>query len=125
MRALDILLQILFFQNYQLDLPGSKINGEDQPSIYHHKAGESEATECAVCLTKIEEGEEIREPRCNHIFHRVCLDRWMCSYGHTSCPLCRDSLVPRRAITDLGHQVLVFKFSFTTADDGRDKWWLR
>ncbi|XP_075083566.1 putative E3 ubiquitin-protein ligase XERICO [Nicotiana tabacum] len=40
-----------------------------------------DSVKCAVCLCKIEEEEEVRELRCNHLFHRVCLDRWL-GYGH-------------------------------------------
>ncbi|KAL6226058.1 hypothetical protein ACLB2K_000023 [Fragaria x ananassa] len=48
-------------------------------STVHYKSpntAESFEEECAVCLTKIEEGEEIRELRCAHLFHKACLDRW-------------------------------------------------
>ncbi|KAL4632531.1 hypothetical protein ACB092_04G057800 [Castanea dentata] len=75
---------------------------------------EEEEVECAVCLCKVEDGEEGRELRCNHIFHRVCLDRWV-DYKHSICPLCRGSLLPR---------VLLVKFcSFSSRD--REIWWLR
>ena len=70
-----------------------------------------------------EEGEEIRELRCDHLFHRICLDRWL-QYKHTTCPLCRGSLARRRADSELGEQELVFRFcSFSSGD--RSNWWLR
>ncbi|KAF5940155.1 hypothetical protein HYC85_021322 [Camellia sinensis] len=79
--------------------------------------------ECAVCLSKIEEGDEIIELRCDHLFHWVCLDRWV-GYNHETCPLCRGSLAPRRSITELGMEVLSFKFcSFSSSY--RDSRWLR
>ncbi|GMY26749.1 e3 ubiquitin-protein ligase rha2a [Fagus crenata] len=82
-----------------------------------------EEVECAVCLCKIEDGEEIKELRCNHIFHRVCLDRWV-GYKHLICPLCRGSLLPRTTIDKFGIEVLSFKFCSFTARD-RETWWLR
>lgn len=89
---------------------------------YEHNPCSSEV-ECAVCLCKIENGDEIRELRCDHLFHRVCLERWL-GYKNLSCPLCRDSLAPFRAITELGVEVLSFKiFSFSSSD--RETWWLR
>ncbi|XP_062150103.1 uncharacterized protein LOC133858646 [Alnus glutinosa] len=90
---------------------------------YEHDPCSSEV-ECAVCLCKIENGDEIRELRCDHLFHRVCLDRWL-GYKNLSCPLCRDSLAhPFRAITELGVEVLSFKiFSFSSSD--HETWWLR
>ncbi|KAB1206502.1 putative E3 ubiquitin-protein ligase RHA2B [Morella rubra] len=83
-----------------------------------------EEMECAVCLCKIEEDEEIRELRCDHIFHRDCLDRWV-GYKHVTCPLCRSSVFPHSTISDeLGVEVLFFKYcSFSSGD--RDRWWLR
>ncbi|CAA6669185.1 unnamed protein product [Spirodela intermedia] len=48
---------------------------------------------CAFCLAAVEEGDEVRELRCEHLFHRDCLDRWLCHRRRT-CPLCRGSLLP-------------------------------
>jgi len=53
---------------------------------------EAEQVECAFCLCDIEEGEEIRELGCRHLFHRCCLDRWL-EFGRATCPLCRVALV--------------------------------
>ena len=79
--------------------------------------------QCAVCLCKIENGDEIRELRCDHLFHRVCLDRWL-GYKNLSCPLCRDSLAPFRAFAELGVEVLSFNF-FSSSSADRETWWLR
>nr|GMD15201.1 E3 ubiquitin-protein ligase RHA2B-like [Ipomoea batatas] len=81
--------------------------------------------ECAVCLCKIEEGEEVRDLKCNHIFHRACLDRWL-GTGRVTCPLCRTHVKPptRRFQDDLHHQeVIVFDFCSHRRD--RCTWWLR
>ncbi|CAI9293159.1 unnamed protein product [Lactuca saligna] len=49
-------------------------------------------TECSVCLSVFEDGEEVRKlPRCNHSFHASCIDMWL--YSHSDCPLCRNSVV--------------------------------
>lgn len=91
---------------------------------YSCNSGCRKETECAVCLCKIEEGEEIRELRCDHLFHRVCLDRWV-GYKRATCPLCRGSIIPwRRTAAEHGVQVLLFKYcSFNPGD--RQTWWLR
>ncbi|CAN6477052.1 unnamed protein product [Victoria cruziana] len=48
---------------------------------------------CAVCLGEFEGGETAKLlPLCGHFFHADCIDEWLSS--HTSCPLCRASLVP-------------------------------
>lgn len=50
------------------------------------KGGDSE---CSVCLSVFEEGEEIRQlPKCKHYFHAPCIDMWL--YSHMDCPLCRS-----------------------------------
>lgn len=49
---------------------------------------------CAVCLSSFEEEDQIRELcNCRHIFHRICLDKWL-DHRQTTCPLCRSSLMP-------------------------------
>ncbi|KAH0464781.1 hypothetical protein IEQ34_004884 [Dendrobium chrysotoxum] len=43
---------------------------------------------CAVCLSKFDDGEDIKLlPECKHCFHVQCIDMWLQS--HSSCPLCR------------------------------------
>ncbi|PKU67874.1 E3 ubiquitin-protein ligase [Dendrobium catenatum] len=43
---------------------------------------------CAVCLSKFNDGEDIKLlPECKHCFHVQCIDMWLQS--HSSCPLCR------------------------------------
>ncbi|KAL6978370.1 RING-type E3 ubiquitin transferase [Sarracenia purpurea var. burkii] len=49
--------------------------------------------ECAVCLSEFRDNDLIRLlPKCNHLFHIVCIDMWF--YSHTSCPLCRIPVKP-------------------------------
>ncbi|KAJ4792710.1 Ring-H2 zinc finger protein [Rhynchospora pubera] len=50
-----------------------------------------EGLECAVCLSDIAEGEELRLlPKCNHGFHVKCIDMWF--HSHSTCPLCRSAV---------------------------------
>ncbi|XP_010262120.1 PREDICTED: E3 ubiquitin-protein ligase RHA2A-like [Nelumbo nucifera] len=92
---------------------------------------ETKQAECAICLCKIEEGEEIRELRCEHLFHRVCLDRWI-GYRQSSCPLCRGSIMPASRMTarlsggnEEVVEEIVFMFSSFQRSDARERWWLR
>ncbi|KAK3222696.1 hypothetical protein Dsin_009721 [Dipteronia sinensis] len=87
---------------------------------------EEEVVECAVCLNRIEEEEEIRELRCDHLFHRACLDRWV-GYKHVTCPLCRVHLFSP-IMEYFGTQItqLVVFRNFTSFNSTeRDTWWLR
>ncbi|GJN32037.1 hypothetical protein PR202_gb20508 [Eleusine coracana subsp. coracana] len=49
--------------------------------------------ECAVCIVELRDGDEARAlPRCGHRFHAACVDAWL-RRQHTTCPLCRASVV--------------------------------
>ncbi|KAG4969185.1 hypothetical protein JHK82_034898 [Glycine max] len=48
---------------------------------------------CCVCLTKFEPESEINCLSCGHIFHKVCMEKWL-DYWNITCPLCRTSLMP-------------------------------
>uniref|UniRef100_A0A0D9WY60 RING-type domain-containing protein n=1 Tax=Leersia perrieri TaxID=77586 RepID=A0A0D9WY60_9ORYZ len=53
---------------------------------------EGECPRCAVCLTAVEEGAEVRQlGNCSHAFHLPCIDRWV-DMGQFTCPLCRSLL---------------------------------
>ncbi|XP_060184476.1 probable E3 ubiquitin-protein ligase RHA1A [Lycium barbarum] len=53
---------------------------------------------CAVCLCTFEEGEEVRELiKCNHIFHKDCLDTWL-QKDSATCPLCRSKVLPEEIV---------------------------
>ncbi|KAJ8570089.1 hypothetical protein K7X08_006666 [Anisodus acutangulus] len=82
--------------------------------------------ECAICLCKIEGGEEVRELSCDHLFHRACLDRWM-NCGRATCPLCRNHLIkPNTIFSELQQEVITLDF-FSGRSRSRDRceWWLR
>lgn len=90
--ALDFLINHLFFHHRKFHLQetceehGIKWFNGRKPASY------DEEVECAVCLNKIEDDDETRELRCNHHFHKTCLDSWL-AHRHTTCPLCRDNLM--------------------------------
>ncbi|CAL9131462.1 unnamed protein product [Musa acuminata var. zebrina] len=65
---------------------------EALPSVSFRPEDFEEAVECAVCLCRLAEGEATRLlPKCNHAFHRECIDMWF--YSHSTCPLCRSPVV--------------------------------
>ncbi|KAL0338908.1 UNVERIFIED_CONTAM: E3 ubiquitin-protein ligase RING1 [Sesamum angustifolium] len=87
---------------------GSHTWNIDFVSSFKYKKDESVEDEgydsqCAVCLSVFEEGEEVRQlPKCNHLFHAQCIDMWL--YSHMDCPLCRSPVEPpisqRRAVPE-------------------------
>ncbi|KAF0934473.1 hypothetical protein E2562_025550 [Oryza meyeriana var. granulata] len=63
--------------------------------------GDSNAEVCSVCLEDVRGGETVRRlPACRHLYHAACIDAWLRS--HTTCPLCRSDLSPRRGATASG-----------------------
>ncbi|KAJ4840966.1 hypothetical protein Tsubulata_018160 [Turnera subulata] len=98
-----------------------------EPSVSTEGSSDSEEDEeedpCVVCLCKFNEGQEITRLDCDHVFHRVCLNRWFAS-GHWICPICRE-----RTSLWLSDQiglaeVLLMRFSTTLSDNQRDRRWL-
>ncbi|XP_022728410.1 probable E3 ubiquitin-protein ligase XERICO [Durio zibethinus] len=49
--------------------------------------------DCSVCLTQFEPESEINCLSCGHLFHKVCLEKWL-NYWNVTCPLCRTPLLP-------------------------------
>ncbi|KAL2559093.1 putative RING finger protein C57A7.09-like [Forsythia ovata] len=94
--AWDYLLLQYFFQPCEIfELPDLEVDDLTITYFENHNTAEfgDSSVECAVCLCRIDGGNEVRELGCNHLYHRVCLDRWV-RYGHRTCPLCRDNLKP-------------------------------
>ncbi|CAL9130788.1 unnamed protein product [Musa acuminata var. zebrina] len=58
------------------------------PAHIYSAAATREKQQCAVCITELRDGDEVRHlARCLHLFHVDCIDVWLRSY--TSCPFCR------------------------------------
>lgn len=52
------------------------------------KPGEEE--KCPICITEFEDGEEVKNLPCNHLFHGNCIDTWLVQNSH--CPICKADL---------------------------------
>ncbi|KAK7327277.1 hypothetical protein VNO80_31644 [Phaseolus coccineus] len=55
--------------------------------------GKQPQHECCVCLTRFKPESEINRLPCGHLFHKVCMEKWL-DYWNTTCPLCRTPLMP-------------------------------
>uniref|UniRef100_A0A5B7AMB1 Putative E3 ubiquitin-protein ligase XERICO isoform X1 n=1 Tax=Davidia involucrata TaxID=16924 RepID=A0A5B7AMB1_DAVIN len=55
--------------------------------------------ECSVCLTEFEPDAEINHLSCGHVFHKICLEKWL-KYWNVTCPLCRTRMVPQEEEED-------------------------
>ncbi|CAA7389077.1 unnamed protein product [Spirodela intermedia] len=67
---------------------------------YRCSAASEQAAQCVICLCDVEDGDEIRELKCDHVFHRCCLDRWV-AFGRVTCPLCREALSSKAETVEL------------------------
>ncbi|KAK7402315.1 hypothetical protein VNO78_14488 [Psophocarpus tetragonolobus] len=45
---------------------------------------------CCICLAKYVDDDELRELPCSHVFHVVCVDKWL--KINASCPLCKSEV---------------------------------
>ncbi|KAL1162774.1 hypothetical protein V6Z11_A07G225900 [Gossypium hirsutum] len=57
--------------------------------------------DCPVCLSEFEPKSEINRLSCGHLFHKVCLEKWL-NYLKVTCPLCRTLLLPEEESCYLG-----------------------
>ncbi|GJU26766.1 zinc finger, CCHC-type containing protein [Tanacetum coccineum] len=122
------MIHLSFFQQriqFQVDQKQHELGVVTQ---FHEKLSSTEPVDCAVCLSKIEEDDEIRVLRCDHLFHKGCLDRCV-EYRHTTCPLCRDFLgAGPRMVCELGRELLIFSFCSNgnySSDVDYGRWWIR
>lgn len=80
--------------------PPSPLSSQDQHGrivaslpTFVVRSGSGAGAECAVCIAELRDGDEGRAlPRCGHRFHAACVDAWL-RRRHTTCPLCRASVV--------------------------------
>ena len=54
--------------------------------------------DCSVCLSQFEPESEINHLSCGHLFHKVCLEKWL-DYWNITCPLCRTPLMHEEETT--------------------------
>ncbi|KAJ6366107.1 hypothetical protein OIU77_002644 [Salix suchowensis] len=70
---------------------------------YCENISRPQSRECAVCLSEFTGGERVRKLKCNHTFHKECLDKWLLQFPAT-CPLCRAAVLPDEIVVNY-HQL--------------------
>ncbi|MBA0837944.1 hypothetical protein Goarm_010051 [Gossypium armourianum] len=91
-----------------------------------NKLGDSDnaVSECAICLCNIDDDDEIRELRCDHFFHKVCLDRWN-GYRGSTCPICRRPLLRPLKLGASAVEVIFLNYCSFDDSNHRETLWLR
>ena len=78
-------------------------------------------TECSICMTEVGRSEQVEDDQpvitgCGHIFHKLCLDKWVndsAMQASNTCPSCRTVLCEAR---QRQHESLEYEDGMT-ADD--------
>ncbi|KAJ0264523.1 E3 ubiquitin-protein ligase RING1-like [Hirschfeldia incana] len=71
--------------------PASKSAVDGLPTVKVSKDTlKEEMNQCAVCMDEFEDGCDVKEMPCKHVFHQDCLMPWL--ELHNSCPVCRFEL---------------------------------
>lgn len=65
-----------------------EIEENSRTSIYNRI---SNGDNCYVCFGEFQISQEIRQQKCNHEFHKRCIDIWLAMRIY--CPFCRENLI--------------------------------
>ncbi|XP_069483020.1 E3 ubiquitin-protein ligase ARK2C isoform X6 [Ambystoma mexicanum] len=67
------------------------VTGARRPHESKHEKPEGEESDtdekCTICLSMLEDGEDVRRLPCMHLFHQICVDQWLGT--SKKCPICR------------------------------------
>lgn len=63
----------------------------DRYSIKINSVSSDCTDKCIICMSNYQMNEGLRKLRCNHQFHRKCIDEWLLKAY--LCPVCRSDLV--------------------------------
>ncbi|XP_058777764.1 E3 ubiquitin-protein ligase RHA2B-like [Vicia villosa] len=66
----------------------NKINQQSSESSTTKTTTSNDVGLCCVCLSMLNNKDEIRVLPCSHEFHKVCVNSWLKGH-HKTCPLCR------------------------------------
>ena len=77
--------------NVSRGLSQQQINNLEE-EIYNSQIKLNESTnQCIICLSEFEIGEKIRHLKCNHFFHKDCIDNWL--QLQKKCPTCNQEII--------------------------------
>lgn len=74
-----------YIEKFRTQSPATRYDAVHSCKLLEH--------DCSVCLTEFKPESEINHLPCGHIFHNVCLEKWL-DYWNFTCPLCRTPLLP-------------------------------
>lgn len=69
------------------------------PSVRYISLCRSTKQDCSVCLMKFKPDAEINRLTCGHVFHKMCLEKWL-KYWNVTCPLCRNQMMSTKEVEE-------------------------
>ena len=82
-------LNIMNLQNPQnMEDVRATLDEDGEKEIKNYKLEKKIEGTCAVCMMEFEKDQEVSELKCNHIFHKDCVMKWLKEYNY-KCPVCR------------------------------------
>lgn len=57
------------------------------PETYVNVTPEMVENVCSICLNPFHVGLKVKKTKCNHIFHKECINSWL--EKNLTCPICR------------------------------------
>lgn len=80
-------------QSWELDLPVSCFEDSEFSNKNIGVAMDNDEEVCSICLMEFEKEDLVNKlPRCGHLFHMKCMEKWLDRCRFT-CPLCRSMLL--------------------------------
>ncbi|KAK3120409.1 hypothetical protein QOZ80_9AG0687120 [Eleusine coracana subsp. coracana] len=75
----------------RLPAPVRREDDDDRPAKRRRFTEAAEEEECAICFEAMEKRGLAAWPKCDHVFHGLCLEKLLFR-GDQRCPLCRSEL---------------------------------
>ena len=62
--------------------------------------------ECSICFCEMEKDDEYYKIKCDHIFHKDCIDIWLTGYNY-KCPICREELGASQPMLEEDYETII------------------
>ena len=83
---------VFYFDDDSLFRNGVSISQLNQHTTLENMTNEEQAFDCTICQETVRTGIYRKINSCGHCFHVHCIDSWLDQ--HSSCPVCRQEIVP-------------------------------
>lgn len=81
------------FMRRQTPIPAAPRRDVQLPSETFDPARFPNASQCCICLEDFSTTSVVSKLRCDHVFHKACVERWLSQGSNTKCPLCKQEAV--------------------------------